>query len=57
MLDKLIEEYTAILDKDPLDQSQSTDIILAEFANKVIKQTISDLGQSNYYKPTTLLFK
>ena len=57
MLDKLIEEYTTILDKDPLDQSQSTDIILAEFANKVIKQTISDLGQSNYYKPTTLSFK
>ena len=57
MLDKLIEEYTAILDKDPLDQTKSTDIILAEFANKVIKQTISDLGQSNYYKPTTLSFK
>ena len=57
MLDKLIEEYTAILDKDPLDQSQSTDIILAEFANKVIKQTISDLGQSNYYKPATIKFK
>jgi hypothetical protein len=57
MLDKLIEEYTAILDKDPLDHSESTDIILAEFANKVIELTISDLGQSNYYKPATLSFK
>ena len=57
MLDKLIEEYTAILDRDPLDHSESTDVILEAFANKVIKQTISDLGQSNYYKPATIKFK
>jgi hypothetical protein len=57
MLDKLIEEYTAILDKDPLDHSESTDIILAEFANKIIQATINDLGQSNYYKPATISYK
>ena len=57
MLDKLIEEYTAILDKDPLDHSESTDVILEAFANKVIEQTISDLGKSNYYKPATIKFK
>lgn len=51
MLDKLIEEYTKILDKDPIDQSESTDQILRKFANKVIEYTIDDLGQSNYYKP------
>ena len=56
MLDKLIEEYTAILDKDPLDQSKSTDQILIEFADKVIQATINDLGQSHYYKPATTKF-
>jgi len=54
MLDKLIDEYTTILDRDPLDHSEATDVILQEFANKVIqaylKETISDLGQSSYYK-------
>ena len=54
MLDKLIDEYTAILDRDPLDHSESTYVILQEFANKVIqnylKETISDLNQSSYYK-------
>ena len=54
MLDNLIDEYTAILDKDPLDQMGSTDVILRNFAEKIIKQTISDLGQSNYYKPATV---
>ena len=50
MLDKLIDEYTAILDKDPMDQSQSTDQILQEFADKVIELSRQNLGQSNYYK-------
>jgi hypothetical protein len=54
MLNSLIAEYTVILDKDPMDHSESTDVILQEFANKVIqaylKETISDLGQSSYYK-------
>jgi hypothetical protein len=57
MLDKLIDEYVTILDKDPLDQSKSTDQILLEFANKVIQATINDLGQSHYYKPATLSVK
>jgi hypothetical protein len=57
MLDKLIDEYTTILDRDPLDHSESTDVILLEFANKVIQATINDLGQSNYYKPATVTFK
>jgi hypothetical protein len=57
MLDKLIDEYVTILDRDPLDHSESTDVILEEFANKVIEQTISVLGQSNYYKPATIKFK
>lgn len=53
MLDKLIEEYTAILDKDPLDQSKSTDQILLEFADKVIQEYLKEVtinGPSNYYK-------
>jgi hypothetical protein len=50
MLDKLIDEYTAILDKDPMDQAQSTDKILQEFADKVIELSRQNLGQSNYYK-------
>lgn len=53
MLDKLIEEYTAILDKDPLDQSKSTDQILIEFADKVIQEYLKEVtinGPSNYYK-------
>lgn len=54
MLDKLLEEYTAILDKDPLDQSEDTYTILHRFANKIIQETINDLGQSKYYKPATL---
>ena len=61
MLDKLIDEYVTILDRDPLDHSESTDVILQEFANKVIqaylRETISDLGKSNYYKPATLSVK
>ena len=54
MLNELIDEYTAILDKDPMDQTETTDNILRTFANKVIqnylKETISDLNQSSYYK-------
>ena len=54
MLDNLIDEYATILDRDPMDHSESTDVILQEFANKVIqaylKETISDLNQNNYYK-------
>ena len=57
MLDKLIDEYVTILDRDPLDHSESTDVILQEFANKVIQATINDLGQSHYYKPATLSVK
>ena len=57
MLDKLIDEYTTILDRDPLDHSESTDVILLEFANKVIQETINDLGQSKYYKPATITVK
>jgi hypothetical protein len=49
-LDNLIDEYVTILDRDPLDHSESTDVILQEFANKVIELTRHDLGQSNYYK-------
>jgi len=54
MLDKLIDEYVTILDRDPLDHSESTDVILEAFANKVIqaylKEPTPDNGQSNYYK-------
>ena len=50
MFDKLIDEYVAILDKDPLDQSKSTDVILQEFTNKVLELNRQNLGQSNYYK-------
>ena len=50
MLDKLIDEYVTILDRDPLDHSESTDVILQEFANKVIELNRQNLGQSNYYK-------
>ena len=57
MLDKLIDEYTTILDRDPMDQSESTDVILLEFANKVIQATINDLGQSKYYKPASVSIK
>ena len=57
MLDKLIDEYTTILDRDPLDHSESTDVILLEFANKIIQATINDLGQSNYYKPAIVTIK
>ena len=50
MLDKLIDEYVAILDKDPLDQSKSTYVILEEFTNKVLELNRQNLGPSNYYK-------
>ncbi len=49
-LDNLIDEYVTILDRDPLDHSESTDVILQEFANKVIELTRHDLGQNSYYK-------
>ena len=49
-LDNLIDEYVTILDRDPLDHSESTDVILEEFANKVIELARHDLGQNNYYK-------
>ena len=50
MFDKLIDEYVTILDKDPLDQSKSTYVILEEFANKVLELNRQNLGPSNYYK-------
>ena len=50
MFDKLIDEYVTILDRDPLDHSESTDAILLEFANKVLELNRQNLGQSNYYK-------
>ena len=50
MLDKLIDEYVAILDKEPLDQSKSTYVILEEFTNKVLELNRQNLGPSNYYK-------
>ena len=53
MLDKLIDEYVTILDRDPLDHSESTDVILEAFANKVIQEYLKELtinGPSNYYK-------
>ena len=54
MLDDLIDEYVTILDRDPLDHSESTDVILLEFANKVIQvylqETINDLNR--IVKPT-----
>ena len=49
MLDKLIDEYTKLLDKDPLDQVESTDIILRRFAKTLIEQTIKELNQDKYY--------
>jgi len=57
VLDTLIDEYVTILDRDPLDHSESTDVILLEFANKVIQATINDLGQSKYYKPASVSIK
>ena len=50
MLDNLIEKYTAILDKDPLDHSESTDVILHNFAKEIIEQVIKELNQDKYYK-------
>ena len=50
MFETLIDEYVAILDKDPLDQSISTYVILEEFTNKVLELNRQNLGQSNYYK-------
>ena len=54
MLDTLIDEYVTILDRDPMDHSESTDVILQEFANKVIQvylqETINDLNRIG--KPT-----
>ena len=53
MFDKLIDEYVTILDRDPLDHSESTDVILEEFANKVIQEYLKEVtinGPSNYYK-------
>ena len=50
MFDKLIDEYVTILDRDPLDHSESTDVILEEFANKVLELNRQNLGPSNYYK-------
>ena len=53
MLDKLIDEYVTILDRDPLDHSESTDVILEAFANKVIQEYLKEVtinGPSNYYK-------
>ena len=50
MFDKLIDEYVTILDKDPLDQSKSTYVILEEFTNKVLELNRQNLGPSNYYK-------
>lgn len=50
MLDNTIIKYTKILDKDPLDQSESTDQILRKFAKEIIEQTIIELKQEKYYK-------
>ena len=50
MLDDLIDKYTTILDRDPLDHSESTDVILEAFAREIIEQTIRELKQDKYYK-------
>ena len=49
MLNDLIDEYTKLLDKDPLDQAESTDIILRRFAKVLIEQTIKELGKDKFY--------
>jgi len=50
MLDYLIDKYVTILDRDPLDQAESTDIILRHFAKEIIEQVIKELNQDKYYK-------
>lgn len=48
MLDDLIDKYTTILDRDPLDHSESTDVILEEFAKEIIRECAKQV--SNVYK-------
>ena len=50
MLDDLIDKYVTILDRDPLDHAESTDVILEAFAREIIEQTIRELKQDKYYK-------
>jgi hypothetical protein len=35
-MEKLIQEFTELLDKDPLEQMVSTDTILSNFAREVL---------------------
>ncbi len=35
-MEKLIQEFTELLDKDPLEQMVSTEVILSNFATKVL---------------------
>ena len=43
MLDDLIDKYTTILDRDPLDHSESTDVILENFAKEIIRECASQV--------------
>lgn len=53
MLNESIEEYTAILDRDPLDHGKSTDHVPIEFLDRVIQEYLKtltpDTGHGNYY--------
>jgi hypothetical protein len=58
-LDNLIDEYVTILDRDPLDHSESTDVILLEFANNSVSQGFLNDWQMDLIvsgaEPTALL--
>ena len=43
MLDNLIDKYATILDRDPLDHSESTDVILEAFAKEIIRECASQV--------------
>jgi hypothetical protein len=44
ILDDLIDKYTTILDRDPLDYSESTDVILESFAKEIIRECANQVN-------------
>jgi ATP phosphoribosyltransferase len=55
-IQKLINDYQAILDRDPMDQSEDTQSILARFAQQLATELGEIVVASPYMEGTRMYF-
>ena len=55
-IQKLINDYQEILDRDPMDQSEDTQSILARFAQQLAAELGEIVVQSPYMEGTRMYF-